>query len=131
MSQTTRKISETATRNDLAFLDRHECAIVLLCEPAAGSEYPLQSVRTILGRGADADLVFEDGHLSRQHAAFELTTDGFQVLDLGSTNGIVVNDEPVEVALLQHGDRIAVGHLMFQYVVQEKSGQTEFDISDS
>jgi pSer/pThr/pTyr-binding forkhead associated (FHA) protein len=128
---TTRKFSGTTTGNDLAFLARYECAIVLLTEPAAGSEYPLLAGRTILGRGPDVDLVFEDDHLSRQHVAFELTSEGFQVLDLGSTNGILVNDQPVDAVLLQHGDRIALGQLTFQYVVQERSDQNEFDLSDS
>jgi pSer/pThr/pTyr-binding forkhead associated (FHA) protein len=63
--------------------------------------------------------------------AFELTSEGFQVLDLGSTNGILVNDQPVDAVLLQHGDRIALGQLTFQYVVQERSDQNEFDLSDS
>ncbi len=132
MSQgsTTRKLSSAAAKDDMVFLARYEPAIVLLTEPAAGSEFPLQSDRIILGRGPHADLVFDDDHLSRQHVIFELTSQGFQLRDLGSTNGVRVNDRTADVVLLEHGDRITIGRMTFQYVVQERADQSEFEVRE-
>lgn len=124
---TTRKLTK-ATRDHLTFLARHDPVIVLLTGPAAGSEFPLQSDRIVMGRGPDVHLDFDDDHLSRQHAALELTREGFQLRDLGSTNGVLVNDKAISVALLQHGDRFTIGKLTFQYVVQERSNQAEFEV---
>lgn len=133
MSQgsTTRKLSQETAKDYMAFLARHAPVIVLLTEPAAGSEFPLQSVRIVLGRGPGADLVFDDDHLSRQHVAFELTGHGYQLSDLGSTNGVRVNDQNTTVKLLEHGDRITIGRLTFQYVVQERTERSEFEIDAS
>jgi pSer/pThr/pTyr-binding forkhead associated (FHA) protein len=125
---TTRRLSRAAS-NSMTFLARYEPAIVLLTGAAAGSEYPLQSDRIVLGRGPDVHFDFDDDHLSRQHAALELTSEGFQLRDLGSTNGISVNDNTVDVALLQHGDRFTIGRLTFQYVVQERTDRAEFEVS--
>jgi len=127
---TTRKLSKAVAQDCMKFLTRYEPVIVVLTEPGAGSEYPLQSDRVILGRGPDVHLAFDDDHLSRQHAVFELSADGFQVRDLGSTNGIKVNDQKVDVVALKHGDRISLGRLTFQYVVQERPDHIEFEVSD-
>jgi pSer/pThr/pTyr-binding forkhead associated (FHA) protein len=39
---------------------------------------------------------------------------------MGSTNGVVVNDSPVRVAELKHGDRFKLGEHTFQYIVEPK-----------
>jgi pSer/pThr/pTyr-binding forkhead associated (FHA) protein len=97
--------------------------------PTAGAEYPVQSDRLVIGRGTDADLAFDDEHLSRSHVVIELGANGFRIRDLDSTNGMTVNDEPTKSADLEHGDRFTIGQLTFQYVVQERStGTIEFEV---
>jgi hypothetical protein len=48
-----------------------------------------------IGR-ADADLVVEDGEVSRSHAAVRPVADGVEVEDLGSTNGTWINEARVD-----------------------------------
>ena len=61
-----------------------------------------------LGRSPDNDLSFpEDIGLSRRHLVVEQTGGAWQVRDLGSKNGTVVNDQRVTGAVrLKQGDRI-------------------------
>ena len=64
----------------------------------------------ILGRSNDADFRLPDTGVSRQHA--EITWDGevAVLVDLQSTNGTTVNEEPVENWMLADGDVITLGH---------------------
>ena len=63
-----------------------------------------------IGRIAGNDIVIPDSALSRQHARVDVTADGVSVVDLGSLNGIYVNDEPVRDSCeLHHGDTIRIG----------------------
>jgi DNA-binding CsgD family transcriptional regulator len=63
-----------------------------------------------VGRARDCGLILKDGLVSRLHARIQPTNDGLVVEDLGSRNGVVVNErkitEPVEV---RHGDVIGIG----------------------
>jgi pSer/pThr/pTyr-binding forkhead associated (FHA) protein len=103
------------------FFARFRASIVVVEGGAEGTEYTLQADRVTLGRGPGVDLAFDDSCMSRQHVALELTQDGFRLRDLGSTNGVVLNEAPVEVASLKHGDRFKLGEHTFQYVVEERA----------
>jgi len=63
-----------------------------------------------IGRGRDCDVVLEDAGISRRHAEIRPGPAGWTVADLGSTNGVLVNGQPVDVArALQSGDRVELG----------------------
>lgn len=63
-----------------------------------------------VGRDATCDIPLDDPSASRRHARFVPTSDGLQLEDLGSKNGTLVNDIPLErPKKLQDGDRILVG----------------------
>lgn len=56
----------------------------------------------VIGRGEDTDLQLAHPLVSRRHAELSLGDDGrFQVRDLGSRNGTLVNDEPLRDAACQ------------------------------
>jgi hypothetical protein len=78
-----------------------------------GTRHPLQPPGLVIGRGSDADLRINDPGISRRHAQIRVSAAGPQVkidiVDLGSTNGIVVNGQRVEQAALQEGSRIQIG----------------------
>ncbi len=40
-------------------------------------------------------------------------------IELGSTNGLAINDRVVQAGDIEHGDRIDIGGLTFQFVIEE------------
>ncbi|MFB3826240.1 MAG: SpoIIE family protein phosphatase [Bryobacteraceae bacterium] len=84
---------------------------------------PLEGSRVSLGRSSAAELCFpDDAGLSRQHLALEREGDGWTVQDLGSKNGTFLNAVPLKAKTrLQHGDRIAAGHLIVTFQAAEQT----------
>jgi len=78
-----------------------------------GMRHPLQPPGLVIGRGTEADLRINDPGISRLHAEIRVngTSGGEQIdiVDLGSTNGIVVNGQKVRHAVLEEGTRIEIG----------------------
>jgi hypothetical protein len=78
-----------------------------------GTRHPLQPPGLVIGRGTEADLRINDPGISRRHAEIRVEAAGpslrIQNVDLGSTNGIIVNGHKVREAALQEGSRIEIG----------------------
>lgn len=71
------------------------------------------TARTI-GRGAQADFIFEAPLVSRLHCRITADATGQLVMeDLGSTNGTTVNGTPAARAVLRAGDLLGVGRVTF------------------
>ena len=104
------------------FLKAHRAALTVLSGPAAGSEYELGATRAVIGRSAKVSIRIEDASVSHEHACIELGVAGFGIRDLGSTNGVRVNGARVAGAALEHGDRVHIGSVELQYVVEEIAG---------
>ncbi|MCT2155167.1 DUF3662 and FHA domain-containing protein [Corynebacterium sanguinis] len=87
-----------------------EPTVSLLLQDGSSRTYLVRQGSNILGRSNDADFRLPDTGVSRQHA--EITWDGqvAVLVDLESTNGTTVNDEPVDNWMLADGDVITVGH---------------------
>ncbi len=68
-----------------------------------------------LGRLPECDVVVQDPGASRHHARIRREDGGFVVADLGSTNGTLVNDEPVTERVLEDGDRITIGTTVLEF----------------
>ncbi len=80
----------------------------------------------LIGRGADCDVVLDDGKASREHARILAPEDGrgddiFVVEDLGSSNGTFVNCAKIAEAEVTTGDVIEVGRTDIQLVEEERS----------
>jgi hypothetical protein len=80
-----------------------------------GHRYHLTSPSTVIGRGAEADIVVDDSGVSRQHIRFEVTDWGTILTDLGSTNGTFVEDQRVTEVTLVDGNAITVGRTTIMY----------------
>jgi pSer/pThr/pTyr-binding forkhead associated (FHA) protein len=76
-----------------------------------GRSHQVSSPVTVLGRGAEADVVVDDAGVSRRHAEVHTDGDRVRVVDLGSTNGTFVDGERVgpQGAPLADGSRITMG----------------------
>ena len=91
--------------------------------PAAGRTFMLSAGGVyIIGR-EEADIVLDDGKVSRKHAELGLYgTDVWVLRDLASTNGTSVNGRRVDDRTkLKHWDLIRVGDTRLRFAVVEKS----------
>ncbi len=79
-----------------------------------GTRHRLEPPGLVIGRGSEADLRINDPGVSRRHAEIRVRVQGallnVEIVDLGSTNGIVVNGHRVREAPLAEGSRIEIGN---------------------
>jgi adenylate cyclase len=70
---------------------------------------PIEKTTTSIGRDKDNDLILSDRTISRHHAQITITKEGYNLTDLGSYNGTIVNGNPVQSVILKHNDKIKIG----------------------
>lgn len=83
--------------------------------PNAGSRFLLDSDLVSAGRHPDSDVFLDDVTVSRRHAEFRKSADGYVVRDVGSLNGTYVNRDRVDEVLLSNGDEVQVGKYRLVY----------------
>ena len=88
-----------------------------------GTRHALTRPRTVIGRGSEADITLDDSGTSRKH--IEVLWDGerAQVTDLGSTNGTLLNGEPVSRAVLPPDSVIDIGRTRILFHVLAQRGE--------
>jgi pSer/pThr/pTyr-binding forkhead associated (FHA) protein len=80
----------------------------------SGMRVDLTKPNTLVGRHSSADVRLPLPDVSRQHCRFIFQHSAWHVLDLDSLNGVFVNNERVQRAVLHQGDRVRVGGFVFQ-----------------
>lgn len=83
-----------------------------------GESFDLEKSLTVLGR-LGCDIPLKDAKISRKHATIEIRSDGVHVKDLGSTNGIFVNDLKVEEVKLKNLDELTLGFTRMSVAIIE------------
>ena len=68
-----------------------------------------------IGRLSGSEVEISDPGASRRHAEVRRKGDDFVIVDLGSTNGTLVNDDPVSERTLEDGDRITIGQTTLEF----------------
>lgn len=89
--------------------------LVFLDGERSGEVYPLEQGRTVIGRQV-GDLIVADKEVSSIHAIISYERGGWYVMDLGSTNGVFVDDQVKLEARLRNSTALRVGqtNLRFQ-----------------
>ncbi len=82
--------------------------------------FQLDRQKVNIGRGSENDIVLEDGSASVSHAVMERIDGGYQLRDLGSTNGIKLDGERKEIIPLRHGLTVKVGDVSFDFTLTEE-----------
>src|SRR5689334_25281333 len=78
----------------------------------AGRQYDLETGFLTIGRGDTCTVRFDplaERIASKQHAFIEAKPDGYYITDNCSTNGTLVNGEPIQIKKLADGDTIQFG----------------------
>ena len=86
-----------------------EGELIIASGPDSGHSYKIAGPAIRIGRAPDNDLVLRDPATSGHHARVERRGNQFFVVDLGSTNGTLVNGEVVMERELKNGDAITIG----------------------
>ncbi len=91
-----------------------------------GTRFPLRRGETLIGRSPYCSIVISSSLVSREHTSLRLDGDSLLVADLGSTNGTIVNGEPLESPrLLKSGDVIRIGSDLLEVLLAEQpTGRT-------
>jgi hypothetical protein len=80
-----------------------------------GDSWPLEQERNVIGRMSGSEIEIQDPGASRRHAEIRRDGDDYLVVDLGSTNGTLLNDSPVSEATLEEGDKITIGRTVLEF----------------
>jgi hypothetical protein len=94
-------------------------------EPSERSAIPLKKTRRnaykskiTVGRARNNDIVLRASKISKVHAAFIPVENGYELVDMGSANGTVLNDVRIsrnEPVPLKSGDRINLWRYEFEF----------------
>jgi diguanylate cyclase (GGDEF)-like protein len=103
--------------------DAHERrpALVFMRGEQLAAPIPLERDEVTLGRALEADVRVNDARASRLHARISTFRDGatgaisYAVADLGSTNGTLLNGEPVNESALHDGDKLTIGEHLIRF----------------
>jgi uncharacterized protein involved in exopolysaccharide biosynthesis len=89
-----------------------------------GRVYPVNRNTMILGRSDTADIRIAHPSVSSEHARIINGSLGYEIEDLGSTNGTYVGTDRVTRARLQSGDRLTLGTVEFSFLMDRAQDAT-------
>jgi len=106
--------------------------LLVTAGPLRDSTIPLPEGESTLGRDPTNAVAVVDPSVSRKHCLLRQGEDGrFQVKDLDSRNGTLVNGLAVKEQWLHHGDEIATGDSVFLFLLEDAeqalASRVEFD----
>lgn len=104
---------------DIFLLDRAEKIAVYIFGKNMDSVQTLDMMgreKTVIGRGAQCDLILQGNNISRQHAWITQEDGAFVLTDNHSLNGVFLNTKKVEQReYLKDGDIIAIGNFNIRF----------------
>ena len=93
---------------------------MVLSGPLKDSTIPLPDGEITVGRETSNGIAVTDPSVSRKHCVVRNEHGIFQVRDLGSRNGTLVNGDAVQERGLKHGDEIATGDSSFLFLLEDE-----------
>jgi pSer/pThr/pTyr-binding forkhead associated (FHA) protein len=92
--------------------------LILSLEGSVIREIPLDKERITIGRRPQNDIQIENLAVSGEHACIVTILNDSFLEDLGSTNGTLVNGNPIKKHILQNSDVVEIGKYKIKYVVE-------------
>lgn len=87
--------------------------------PDEGATYQLgpDASEVVVGRGTDCDFQINDANISRRHAVIRRDWNDITIEDLGSKNGVVINERRIgKAASLRDADEILLGAVKLTFI---------------
>lgn len=82
--------------------------------------FPLDRRLVSLGRGSENDIPIDCGSVSVKHAEMRRVDGGYELRDLGSTNGIKSDGERSDVIPLKNGMSVTLGDVAFDFLLSDE-----------
>ncbi len=98
--------------------------LIMSLDNAVIRDVPLDKERFTIGRKAHNDIQIDNLAVSGEHALIVTILNDSFLEDLGSTNGTLVNGNPVKKHILQNNDVIEIGKYKLKYVSDAPGGQS-------
>jgi pSer/pThr/pTyr-binding forkhead associated (FHA) protein len=99
---------------------RPEASLHILLRDGSVIERDLAGGEIRLGKGPQNDIILADASVSATHALISFENGVYQISDLGSRNGTLLNETRInELRQLQHGDLIKMGHCTLTFRLKE------------
>jgi pSer/pThr/pTyr-binding forkhead associated (FHA) protein len=95
--------------------------IVVLKDTKPQGEFIFDQPLVTIGRHGDSDVPIRDPAVSGAHARIERVEGGYQIKDLGSTNGVSVGGRRVEQHHLKHNDLLTIGEHLLHVMISIKA----------
>src|SRR2546421_9684872 len=99
--------------------------LILSMDGLVLKEIALTKERTTIGRKPHNDIQIDNLAVSGEHAVIVTILQDSFLEDLGSTNGTVVNGQPIKKHFLQNNDIIELGKYKLKYVNEAVAGETK------
>ena len=82
--------------------------------------FPLDRQVVMIGRGSENDIAIDCGSISVRHAEMVRIEGGYELRDLGSTNGIKLDGRRSDAIALRHGATVRLGDVAFDFQLSEE-----------
>lgn len=86
-------------------------------------EFDLVDAEVHIGRELDNALRIPDPSISRHHCVIRKAGSGFEIQDLQSSNGVLINGNRVLSSPLKHGDRVTLGQIQITFLQPEAADE--------
>ncbi len=90
-------------------------------------DFTLSKERTTIGRKPHNDIQIDNLAVSGEHAIIMTILNDSFLEDLGSTNGTLVNGQPVKKHFLQSGDTVEIGKYKLKYMNEAPANMSQAD----
>ncbi len=116
----------TAAHEDSEYLlhrvipDNFVVYLLVLEGKRKGERIYIRESPLFVGRDKGMDIIFDDPSVSREHAVLYFYKNKFEIKDLGSTNGVIVNGVRVDKNELKNKDTIKIGKILSRFILEIK-----------
>src|SRR5437763_17046944 len=93
--------------------------LIVIAGPLKGSTIPVIQEDFVVGRDISNALCLDDQAVSRRHCIISRQSEKFQIRDLESRNGTLVNHTAIREKTLESGDQLTIGASTFLFVVTD------------
>lgn len=99
--------------------------------PSHREEVSSDSDFVVFGRDPSCDIVIKNPRCSRRHASVRIVPEGFQLIDMGSSNGVYVLGQKVDDAIIREGDVFSMGDVFVRVLPEDMPSTVALSKSDA